>query len=104
MAKTIHRFGCTAIERDEQDTIVLHMGARGHTEDRHVRPAVDALLGKGAFGKIRPFARWERDRDGVPHRQPDLIYAFRLSNELFDSLLTPAAKPAVRTGQLKIAA
>ena len=87
MAKTIHRFGCTAIERDEEETVVIHMGALGHTEENNVRPAVDAILGKGKFRKIRPYARWERDRTGTPHQHPEMIYAFRLSNELFDSLV-----------------
>lgn len=87
MARTIHRFGCTAVERDDQNTVILHMGAHGHTEQVEVRKGVDAMLGKGAFGRIRPFARWERDRDGTPHRRPDIIYAFSLTNEMFDSLI-----------------
>ncbi len=87
MGRTIHRFGCTAVERDDQDTVIVHMGGRGHTEAANVKAGVDAMLGKGAFGKIRPYARWERDRDGTPHQRPDIIYAFSLSNELFDTLL-----------------
>jgi hypothetical protein len=87
MARTIHRMGCTAIERDAEETVVVHMGARGHTENGNVRPAVDAILGKGSFSRIRPFARWEKDRGGMPQQHPDVIYAFRLTNELFDSLL-----------------
>jgi len=87
MGRTISRFGCTAIERDEQDTVIVHMGARGHTENAEVKAGVDGMLGKGAFARIRPFAIWERDRDGRAHRQPDVIYAFRLSNEMFDTLM-----------------
>jgi hypothetical protein len=87
MARTIHRFGCTAIERDDQDTTIIHMGVPGHTETRNVRPAIDAILGKGRFDRIRPFARWERDRHGTPHQQPDMIYAFSLSNDVFDRLV-----------------
>lgn len=87
MARTINRFGCTAIERNDEDTVIVHMGSRGHTETANVRPGVDAMLGKGAFGRIRPFARWERDRDSAPLQHPDMIYAFRLPNDLFDTLM-----------------
>lgn len=93
MARTISRFGCTAIERSDTDTVVVHMGARGHTEDADVRTGVDAMLGRGAFARIRPFAIWERDRDGVAQRQPDMIYAFRLTNEMFDTLTARTGTP-----------
>lgn len=98
MARTISRFGCTAIERNDTDTVVVHMGARGHTETAEVKTGVDAMLGRGAFARIRPFAIWERDGDGRAHQQPDMIYAFRLSNEMFDTLMarSTAPRPLVR--------
>jgi len=87
MARTINRFGCTAIERDAEDTTIIHMGTKGHTEAANVRAGVDAMLGKGAFVRLRTYARWERDRDGAPQKHPDMIYAFRLSNDIFDRVV-----------------
>lgn len=105
MARTIHRFGCTAVERDDQNTVILHMGAHGHTEQVEVRKGVDAMLGKGTFGRIRPFARWERDGDGIPHQRPDIIYAFSLSNEMFDALIKkPQPAAPAQAALVKIAA
>ena len=71
--------GFTAIYLKDNMVEINHAGNMGNTVDRHVRPAVNFMLGQDAFDNLQ--------KAGKEKGAPDYLYTLRIPKAKFDAIV-----------------
>lgn len=81
------RHGFTTITIGHYDVTISHDGNMGNTEKHSVLPNVDALLGKGAFNKLRPQGDFRPDEHYNMNNDPSYSYVLYIPRADFNKII-----------------